>query len=204
MPYLRTFWHFMPKNICIRELYTQLLQNFLQWCYSTILKLELYCSSILKIINILFTFSPEISLSSISLFQFSSLSSFSVSPSALSSLQTQTPFFLLCGCFFFFFWAWVTVWVNGGCGFWRGSLFVVVVVFFFVCDRCLKGLWVVVRFGVWVVAEVSCWSWISKASHDLSLISHHGSASWVWIGGLGSVDGGFETVDLLIGWVDHR
>ena len=92
MPYLRTFWHFMPKTICIRELYTQLLQNFLQWCYSTILKLELYCSSILKNINILFTFSPEISLSSISLFQFSSLSSFSVSPSALSSLQTQTPF----------------------------------------------------------------------------------------------------------------
>ena len=45
-------------------------------------------------------------------------------------------------------------------------------------------------------------------SHGLSLISHRGSTSWVWIGGLGSVDGGFETVDLLIdgwiGWVDHR
>ena len=40
-------------------------------------------------------------------------------------------------------------------------------------------------------------------SHDLSLISHRGSASWVWIGGLRSVDGGFEIVDLLIGWVDH-
>ena len=48
----------------------------------------------------------------------------------------------------------------------------------------------------------------SGVSHGLSLISHRGSASWVWIGGLGSVDGGFETVDLLIGgwigWVDHR
>ena len=64
--------------------------------------------------------------------------------------------------------------------------------------------WVVVGSGVWVVAEVSCWSWINEASHDLSLISHRGSASWVWIGGLRSVDGGFETVDLLIGWVDHR
>ena len=68
----------------------------------------------------------------------------------------------------------------GGCGFFF--------FFFFVYDRCLKGLWVVVGSGVWVVAEVSCWSWISEASHDLSLISHCGSASWVWIDGLGSVD----------------
>ena len=47
----------------------------------------------------------------------------------------------------------------------------------------------------------------SSVSHGLSFISHHGSTSWVWIGGLGSIDGGFETVDLLIGgwisWVDH-
>ena len=38
------------------------------------------------------------------------------------------------------------------------------------CDQCLKGLWVVVGFGVWVVvvglwlrwvvAEVGHWSWI--------------------------------------------
>ena len=49
---------------------------------------------------------------------------------------------------------------------------------------------------------------IAEASHGLSLIFHRGSASWVWIGGLGSIDGWFETVDLLIGgwigWVDHR
>ena len=100
----------------------------------------------------------------------------------------------------------------GGCGFF----------FFFGCDRCLKGLWVVVGSDVWVVsrgwvqclgcswvvAEVGCWLWIGEASHSLSLISHRGSTSWVLIGGLGSVDGGFETVDLLIGgwigWVDHR
>ena len=73
-----------------------------------------------------------------------------------------------------------------------------------------SDVWVVGRGWVrclgrgWVVAEVGYWSWIGEASHGLSLISYRGSASWVWIGGLGSVDGGFETVDLLIGWVDHR
>ena len=37
----------------------------------------------------------------------------------------------------------------GGCGFF----------FFFGCDRCLKGLWVVVRSGVWVV--VGLWlKWV--------------------------------------------
>ena len=49
---------------------------------------------------------------------------------------------------------------------------------------------------------------IAEASHGLSLISHRGLASCVWISGLGSVDGGFETMDLLIGgwigWIDHR
>ena len=54
------------------------------------------------------------------------------------------------------------------------------------------------------MAEVGCWPWISEASHGLSLISHRGSVSWVWIGGLGSVDGGFETMDLLIGRVSNR
>ena len=109
------------------------------------------------------------------------------------------------------FGSWVTTWVNGGCGFWRGSLwwFFFFFFLFFSCDRCLKGLPVVVGLWLkWVVAEVGCWSWIGEASHGLSLISHRGSASWVWIGGLGSVDGGFEKVELLIGgwisWVDHR
>ena len=37
----------------------------------------------------------------------------------------------------FFFLAWLTGWVT----------VVVVVFFFFCCDRCLKGLWVVVRSG---------------------------------------------------------
>ena len=46
--------------------------------------------------------------------------------------------------FFFFFFG---VGHYGGCGF-----------FFFCCDRCLKGLWVVVGSDVWVVGRglVSC------------------------------------------------
>ena len=65
----------------------------------------------------------------------------------------------------------------------------VVVVFFFLgCDRCLKGLWVVVGSGVWVM--VGLW---------LKWVVSRGSTSWVWISELGSIDGGFETMDLLIG-----
>ena len=67
----------------------------------------------------------------------------------------------------------------GGCGFFF---------FFFGCDRCLKGLWVVVGSGVWVM--VGLW---------LKWVVGRGSTSWVWISGLGSIDGGFETMDLLIG-----
>ena len=33
----------------------------------------------------------------------------------------------------------------------------------------------------------------------LKWVVGRGSASWVWIGGLGSIDGRFETMDLLIG-----
>ena len=101
---------------------------------------ELYCSNILKNIIIFYLlFPPKISLSSISLFKFSSLSSFSVSPSALSFLQTQTLFssqhqhhtsqwlifsdglwsggfcgwvFLLLFFIYIFFLAWVVVWVT--------------------------------------------------------------------------------------------
>ena len=100
---------------------------------------ELYCSNILKNIIIFYLlFPPEMSLSSISLFKFSSLSSFSVSPSALSFLQTQTLFssqhqhhtsqwliFLVgydlagsvVGFFYYYFFiyiflAWVMVWVT--------------------------------------------------------------------------------------------
>ena len=53
------------------------------------------------------------------------------------------------------------------------------------------GSLVVVRFSVWVV--VGLW---------LKWVVGRGSTSWVWIKGLGSVNGGFETVDLLIdGWI---
>ena len=68
--------------------------------------------------------------------------------------------------------------------------------FFFCYDRCLKG----------------CGSWLGLVFGSLVMV-------WVWCLGrgwvvaevgcrLGSIDGGFEMVDLLIGgwigWVDHR
>ena len=145
MLYLRTFWHFMSqKRLHQRIVYLTIAKNFaivLQYNSKVRIVLLQYSK---KKLYILFTFSSEISLSSISLFQFSSLF---VSPSALSSLEAQTPFFLLCGCFFFFlgvgdgvgqWWLWVLAWVT----------MVVVVFFFFGCDQCLKGLWVVVGSGV--------------------------------------------------------
>ena len=104
----------------------------------------------------------------------------------------------------------MTAWVSGGCGFWCGSLWWLGFFFFFGYDRCLKGLWVVVGSGVWVVVGlwlkwvVGCGSTKLHMASLSSLISHRGSTSWVWIGRLGSIDDGFETVDLLIGWVDHR
>ena len=67
-----------------------------------------------------------------------------------------------------------------------------------------SSVWVMVGSGVWVVVEVG---WVRYLGLVLWL-------KWVWclghgwIGRLGLVDGGFETVDLLIGgwigWVDHR
>ena len=92
MPNLRTIWHFMPQNRLHERMLKQTIANFLQQCYSAILKLELYCSSILKKKIYSTIFPPEISPSTISVLQFSSLSSFSISSSALSSLQTQTPY----------------------------------------------------------------------------------------------------------------
>ena len=64
-------------------------------------------------------------------------------------------------------------------------------------------------FGSGEVIARSAWVTVmGLVKIGLSLISHRGSGNWVWIGGLGSVDGGFEMVDLLIGgwigWVDHR
>ena len=122
------------------------MQFFLQYYYSAILKLELYCSSILKIyIYILFTFSLEISLSSISLFQFSSLFSFSVlhlisplfrpkhhSPPNINITHHNGSFFL--------------VGYNP-----TGS--VVGFFFFFLLWPVLKRLWVVVGSGVWVIGH---------------------------------------------------
>ena len=73
-----------------------------------------------------------------------------------------------------------------------------------VMDQRVRMKWVV---GCGSAVEVVGWSLVVVRSW-LKWIVGRGSASWVWIGGLGSVDGGFETVDLLIGgwigWVDHQ
>ena len=49
------------------------------------------------------------------------------------------------------FGSWLTTWVSSGYGFSRGSLWWLWFFFFLGCDWCLKGLWVVVGFDVWVV-----------------------------------------------------
>ena len=84
-------------------------------------------------------------------------------------------------------WTWFLAWV----------IVVIVVFVFFGLRLVLKGAVGCVGSDVWIVAGL----W-------LNWVVGRGSTSWVQIGGLGSVDGGFETVDLLIGgwigWVDHR
>ena len=141
----------------------------------------MYCSSILKYIYIyiFIHFFPQnfsllyliISvLFSLFLLCFSICSLLSSDPNTiLPSLWLLFFFFLGVGDGVGQWWLWFLAWVT----------MVVVVFFFFLgCDRCLKGLLVVVGSGVWVVAEVGCWSWIGEASHGLSLISS-------WIGELG-------------------
>ena len=107
----------------------------------------------------------------------------------------------------------MTTWVSGGYGFWRGSLWWLWVFFFFGCDRCLKGLGVVVGSGVWVVGRgwVMVGLWLKWVIGHGSTKSHTTSLSSLIMdrrAGFGSVDGGFKMVDLLIsgwiGWVDHR
>ena len=62
-----------PNNHCIRKCQKGVLQKYLELCYSTILKVELYCSTILKLI--IFVYSHFLTLSlSLTLFLFSFLS----------------------------------------------------------------------------------------------------------------------------------
>ena len=53
-----------PNNHCIRKCQKGVLQKYLELCYSTILKVELYCSTILKLIIFVYSpFSDSLSLS---------------------------------------------------------------------------------------------------------------------------------------------
>ena len=88
MLYLREIWHFKPKKLLHQGIVNGSIANFLQYCYDTILNIELYFSQYCKKIYFFYSsYFLEISLSSLSFFLFSSLSSFSISPSALSSLK---------------------------------------------------------------------------------------------------------------------
>ena len=74
-------------------------------------------------------------------------------------------------------WLWFLAWVT-----------VVVVIFFFFsgCDRCLKGLWVVVGSGVWVVVRL----WLKWVVGRGSAKFHTTSLSSLivdWRAGFGSV-----------------
>ena len=67
------------------------------------------------------------------------------------------------------------------------------------------GVWFMVGSDVWVV--VGLWlKWVGFGV--VAEVGWVGCLGHGWIGGLGLVDGGFETVNLLIGgwigWVDHR
>ena len=191
MPYLRTFWHFMPQNWLHQRIVYLIIAKFFAIVlrYNSKVRIVLYQYSKKKII--LFTFSPwNFSLVCLIISVLFSLFLLCFSIYSLLSTDPNTILPSLWLLFLFF-----------GCGWWRGSVVVVVFsvghcggcgfFFFFGCDWCLKGLWVVVGSDVWVVgrgwvrclgrgwvvAEVGYWPWIGEASHGLSLISYRGSAS---------------------------
>ena len=70
---------------------------------------------------------------------------------------------------FFFFGVVDGVGHCGGCGFF----------FFFCYDRCLKGLWVVVGFGVWFMVESDVWVVVGL------WLKWVGSSVWVMVGSVG-------------------
>ena len=52
MSYLREIWHFKAKKLLHQGIVNGSIANFLQYCYSKILKIELYCSQYCKKIYI--------------------------------------------------------------------------------------------------------------------------------------------------------
>ena len=80
---------------------------------------------------------------------------------------------------FFFFGVVDGVGHCGGCGYF----------FFFGCDRCLKGLWVVVGSSVWVMVGSGVWvvvevGWVRYLGLVLWL-KWVGSGVWVMVGSVG-------------------
>ena len=95
------------KMLYIRELQTQKLQIFLQYCYSAILHVELHCSSIVKIKTLFYSFSLICS-DSPTLSPLSS-SSLSLSPSPFPLSQCYLLRWVRCGFDGFApMWVWFT------------------------------------------------------------------------------------------------
>ena len=171
MSNLRTIWHFKPQNTLHQRMINPTTANFftilLQYNSKVRIVLQQYSkkkkiyfihffprnfSLLYLIILVLFPLFP------LFLLYFSIYSLLSSDPNTIllptsTSHITMAHFFLVgydqasFVVVFFFFLVWVTVWVSGGCGFWRGSLWWLLFSFFG-CDRCLKGFQVVV--GLWL------------------------------------------------------
>ena len=89
MLYLREIWHFKPKKLLHQGIVNGSIANFfvILLRYNSKHRIVLFTILQKKKKNFTPPISPEISLSSHSFFLFSSFSSFSVSPFALSSLK---------------------------------------------------------------------------------------------------------------------
>ena len=95
MPNVRKIWHLQAQSAQHQRIVNRGIANFFAILLQYNSKGRIHCSSIFKKKIYIFiyiyifhdAFSSKISLLSLSLFMFSSLSSFSVSPSALSSLK---------------------------------------------------------------------------------------------------------------------
>ena len=87
--YLREIWHFKPKRLLHQGFVNGSIANFFAILLQYNSKHRIVLFTVLQKKNLYFTspISPEISLSSLSFFLLSSLSSFSVSPSTLSFLK---------------------------------------------------------------------------------------------------------------------
>ena len=130
IPYLRTFWHFMPqKHLHQRIVYPTITKNFaIVLQYNS--KVRIVLSQYSKKNYIFYSLFHLKFLSPLSHYSSSLLSLLSLFLHLLSPLfrpKHHSSFSMVA----FFFLAWVTAWVNGDCGFWCGSMWWLWFFFFF-------------------------------------------------------------------------